>query len=108
MDKPPPLHLDESEIPQGINDPCESIKRLATALIIRAILDARHEVVPGVNEANITRDDVRTAIEWLLRSESEEPASFSWCCGVLNFRPVELRRRIKAIPKGAMKKIFYY
>ena len=72
-------------------------KNLWVAVLLRAILD-----VHGISVGNPRRRKwiIRTARSWLKIESSQDLGSFSFVCGVLNFDPPTVRRRIlKQRPK---------
>jgi len=101
---------DEFEVDTSVNSPVSGIKRLACALIIRAVLDSRGELsgtFPKKSKQN-PRETVRSSIEWLIRSTSDEPPSFYWCCDLLNIDPEAFRTKIKTLPEEDGVKRFFY
>jgi len=110
MDKLQACFWDEFLSEADINSSDLPIKRFACAMIIRAILDSRHQINGQVeNNTNITRADVRSGIEWLMLSDKDEPLSFAWCCSVLNIQVEPTRARLRAIPlSDDIRRFFNY
>ncbi len=90
---------------QGDTLEIKGIKRLAHAMIVRAILDSKG-LTSGAKfytkKANQPQEIIRTAIEWLLKSENIEAPSFYWCCEILGIEPDRLRKYLLS-PKNNEK-----
>lgn len=106
----PPIIWGEFDVQDTITADLQGIKRLASALIIRAILDSRGELSGTISKEKKKkpREITRSAIEWLLKSDSLIPPSFLWCCSALYINPIALRLRLKTLPNTEGVKRFFY
>ena len=90
------------------DDDIKPIKRLASAMILRAVLDIRYEL-GGVSTlgGQGASEVLRSARVWL-RSQEDSPPSFIWCCDILDIEPSVILNATLNLPDSVRLKLYYY
>ena len=90
----------DSDKDRVLDPDMRGVRRLAAAIRIRCILDARGEVTGTTTNKDSKLLLINRAKMWILDNRRDEsvPGSFLWCCWALDAIPGYVRRKIKMLP----------